>query len=334
MRLHVFGLLFLASCAPANSKPALERAHETVYRGETMGSTYTIKAVSSRDLRPAIEEILAKVDLQMSTYRADSELMKFNKNQSLEPQPVSAEIRELVALAAKISEATEGALDITLRPLFELWGFGPKDHDQPPALSEVMRVKALTGMTKFSVSDVAIQKKEPRLELDLSSMAAGYAVDLIDKRFRDLGVQDFMIEVTGEVMARGRKPDGTPWRIGIQLPKSGADPTAVLTQLPLNGRALATSGSYQRYFESGGTRYGHILDPKTGMPRQTSVLSVSVLHKSAAIADAYATAFFVLGPEKSLSIAAAQPELAVLFVEEKDGALETQKSANFPNPAQ
>lgn len=325
----------------SGSPPAAEPQVVTL-GGPTMGTTWSVKVVArtpeeSRQAvseQPRIEALLERINDLMSTYRAESELSRFNRQESIEPFPVSPETAKVVRRALEIGEATDGAFDVTLGPLIALWGFDAAGRrSEPPDASELARARERVGLEKARVSDTTLVKTHPGVEVNLSGIAKGYAVDAVFGLIGAAGFRDVLVDIGGEVRASGRNAAGEPWRLGINVPRSGADPTAVLTAVPLDDAALATSGDYRNFFEAGGRRYGHIIDPRTGEPVAHDLVSVSVLAKDATTADALATAGMVLGEERMREVLKARfPGVEALFVHASEGAteLKVSKTEGFP----
>jgi thiamine biosynthesis lipoprotein len=302
----------LASCARA--------PEEIVISGPTMGTTYTVKAVvadpaaSEALLANAVESVLARIDLEMSTYRPDSALARFNASQSTAWVAVPDDLARVIAAAQTLSELTGGAFDVTVAPLVDLWGFGPRGPDDvvPPAAA----VDAARERVDFRALEVrsdppALRKRRGDLEVDLNAIAPGFAVDLIAHRLDRLGIERYLIDVGGEIRGRGASPQDRPWRVAVERPTADArEPYAIIA---LENRAVATSGDYRQYFERAGTRYSHALDPRTGRPVAAQLASVAVVSDSALIADGLATALSVLGPEAGYAFVV-QHELAALFI--------------------
>ncbi len=303
--------------------------HERVpeFSGATMGTVYKVKVVlpdpAGMDL-PAlqrhIEAALEDVNARMSTYRDDSELSRFNAHASTGPFPVSAATCEVFRLAQEISKQTGGVFDITVGPLVNAWGFGPEDVPENPLSDlEVDALLAHTGYGKIAVdtANLTVQKADPAMYCDLSAIAKGYAVDRVCAILEEAGFRDYMVEVGGEVRTGGVNGEGKPWRIGIVNP----DPVQGDIELivPLSGQSLATSGDYRNFYERNGVRYSHTIDPRTGHPITHNLASVSVIHKECAVADGYATALMVMGPEEALRWCEQHDVLAFLIIREAGG---------------
>ncbi len=242
---------------------------------------------------------------------------------------MSAQTAAVVAEAQRFSELSNGAFDITVGPLVDLWGFGPDPRTglvpEEPALEAAAR---RVGYRHLEVRDhpPGLRKAIPGLGIDLSAIAKGYAVDRIAALLLSLDISDFMVEIGGEVRVSGRKPDGSFWRIGIETPRAG--PRDVHRIVELDGVAMATSGDYRNYFEQDGKRYSHTIDPKTGKPIEHRLASITIIDESAMFADAMATAMMVLGPEAGMDLGE-RLELAALFVVKRETGFESLATSRF-----
>lgn len=287
------------------------------FDGPTMGSTYSIKyvrgdGVPARDvLQKETERILADLDRQLSTYRADSDIAQFNRLPAGQCQAVPEAVRELVAAGERLSRQTGGALDLTLEPLLDLWGFGPQGRmERIPSESEIATARENVGQRHLRIEGEQLCK-DVAAQVDFNSIAAGYAVDRVVARLKALGVKSYLVEITGELKAEGHKPDGQPWRIAIEAPRD--DQRVAQRIVELDGLGVSTSGDYRNYFERDGRRYSHTIDPTTGAPIEHRLAAVTVLHPSTLEADGLSTALMVLGPDKGLEFAN-RHQLAALFV--------------------
>lgn len=306
----------------------------TDFGGPTMGTTYTVRIsdpVSEEDFNffaLGIVEALESVDTNMSTYREDSELSQFNATLSTEPFDVSADTARVIAAALEVSRQTDGAYDITVGPLVNAWGFGPDGPQRSPDDEQIAALRSQTGFqnVKVNVGTSELWKWVSGLSCDLSSIAKGFAVDKVTETLKTRGAENFMVEVGGEVRAVGQNAYGDAWRIGIRKPLQGvAEHWGVV---PLADKAMATSGDYQNFYESDGKRYSHIIDPRTGRPIESRLASVTVIHDECMMADAYATALTVMGPEAGLEFAD-EIGLAVVFVMRTDDGFERAASRVF-----
>jgi thiamine biosynthesis lipoprotein len=218
-------------------------------------------------------------------------------------------------LALHISEETDGAFDITVAPLVNAWGFGFKNSALPSSY-QVDSLRQIVGYQKVSLENGHIKKKDPRIMLDCSAIAKGYGCDVIAKYLRSRGVKNFMVEIGGEIVTSGLNPDRLPWKVGVTKPSDDSLSTSHELQTVLNvtDMAMATSGNYRNFYYKGGKKYAHTIDPKTGFPVQHNILSATVIAKSCAEADAYATSFMVMGLEKAQKVMERRPELMAYII--------------------
>lgn len=287
--------------------------------GTTMGTSYHVtisqqSSVADVDaLRSGIEGLLEQVNASMSTYRDNSEITVFNNANVGVWVPVSAPFLEVFLAARAVTAASEGAYDVSIAPLVDLWGFGPRMGDTVPGSDAILRLMETIGEQRVEIDEQAshIRKTGP-VQLDFSSIAKGYAVDQVAALLNTSGVTDYMVEIGGEIRVLGVNPRGEAWRIAIERPVAGGG--APLAILAVSGAGVATSGSYRNFFEVDGVRYAHTLDPRTGWPVQHELVSVTVVHPEVVVADAWATALTVLGPERALHIATQQNLAAYLVV--------------------
>jgi thiamine biosynthesis lipoprotein len=285
-----------------------------VLSGATMGTAYHVKvadaaaAVRVDELRTDVEKVLAEIDRQMSTWRSDSEVSRFNRARAGEWLAVSAATAEVVAAAQAISRKTDGALDVTVGPLVRLWHFGPntmangKNKNKsrqfvPPDEEAINSARRVVGYRRLDVrmNPPALRKAIDGLEVDLSSIASGYAIDQLAKLLAEHGLTNWLVEIGGEVRAAGRRDDGEPWQVAIERPVAGEP--LMQSVVPLADVAIATAGDYHKFFNYGGRRYSHIIDPATGRPIEHSLASVTVVADTCTAADGWDTPLLVLGPE-------------------------------------
>ncbi len=303
--------------------------------GRTMGTTYNVKyrptpnTLTVKDLQIEVDTLLAEINHTMSTYDQESELSRFNRLRTTDWVPASSSLRAVLKAALEIGAQSEGAFDVTVGPLVNLWGFGPEVHsDRIPLDRDIAAARARSGLDKITLSETqpAIRKHRPDVFLDLSGIAKGYGVDRVAELMTAHGIEHYMVEIGGEIRVRGLKERDTPWRIAIEKPLSGE--RSVRTMLALSDIALATSGNYRNFFEIAGRRYSHTIDPTTGWPVDHHLVSVTVLAETSMRADAWATAFQVLGPERGMAIAE-RLHLPVLFVIEQNGQFEERVCCAF-----
>jgi thiamine biosynthesis lipoprotein len=280
--------------------------------GPTMGTWYHVKivavpsGVTKQDLQRMVDERLVQINQQMSTYLPESELSRFNLRADADWFPVSPDLAKVVAAAQQVARDTGGAFDVTVGPLVNLWNFGPNPKQgQIPDDEEIAAARGRVDYRRVEVRHTppALRKTRPDVYVDLSAIAKGFAVDSVAGMLNELGIDAYMVEIGGEVRTRGRKSDGTAWRIGIERPVSSG--RMLQRVVELGDDALATSGDYRNYFDWQGRRYSHEIDPRTGRPVEHSLASVSVVTADCMTADALATALIVLGPEQALRFAEA-----------------------------
>jgi FAD:protein FMN transferase len=312
--------LIIASFLLAGCKQQVEIVGTTL-AGETMGTSYTIRLVeipvgeTGAKLKRAVDDALERVNDQMSTYRPDSELSHFNASDSTEWFPVSIETATVVAEARRVSRESNGAFDATVMPLVNLWSFGPEARpDIVPSEEELAERRSHVGHEQLDVrlDPPALRKADPRMSVDLSAIAKGYGVDVVAELLDERGVKAYMVEIGGEVRTKGPKPGGDLWHIGIERPV--ATQRAVETIVDLEDDAMATSGDYRNYFEAGGKRFSHTIDPRTGRPIEHTLVSASVFAPTCMTADAYATTVMVLGPGEGYDWLVEREVAALLIV--------------------
>jgi len=294
---------------------------QLVLHGTTMGTTFTAKVISSgltearaKQLREAVLETVERIDAKMSTYRPDSELSRFNRWSETTPFAVSDETFEVFQLALEASEWSGGTFDITVGPLVNAWGFGPEGRSpRRPTAATLRALLDSSGYRHLELDPTArtIRKELPEIYCDLSGVAKGYAVDRVAERLDEMGITAYMVEIGGEIRARGHNLDDRAWQLAIERPIETM--LGIHRVVPISGASLATSGDYRHHYELDGKRVSHTIDPRIGRPVEHSLASVSVIHRHCALADAFATALMVLGPEEGLQLAVREG-LAVLFL--------------------
>lgn len=320
-------LLWIAGCNRAPPELAIS--------GPTMGTTYSLKVAAAPDgidshaLRVATDDVLARIDRSMSGYRSDSEISRFNASTSTDWFEVSADLATVVDCALTVSRESDGAFDITVGPLVAAWGFGaagePIDLPDDAKLAET---KARVGYQKLQarLNPPALKKEDASLILDLNGIAPGYAVDLLAERLQSMHVTNFMIDIGGEVQARGKNAHGQPWRIAVERPIDAEPEPYAIVQL--DNAAVTTSGEYRHYYDRDGHRYSHTIDPRTGRPVDHSLASVVVIGPTSMQIDAWATAFNVLGADAGQALAT-KLGMPVLFIEAQGGQLHSVSTRQF-----
>lgn len=324
-------VFLLSGCANNNS---IEK-YPFDYSGPIMGTSFSVKAstlpegVGVNSIKFLIKERLEKVNQVMSTYLEDSELSKINHSSNIGAQFISPELFKVITAAKEVSRLSEGAFDMTVAPLVNLWGFGPdKMQSQAPAAKDIKKALTFVGYEKILLASrlMTLSKALEGVSIDLSSIAKGYAVDEVANLLEKQGITNYMVEVGGELYLKGKNLQGKNWRIAIEKPNAGKRELQRI--LPITNIAMATSGDYRNFFEENGQRFSHTIDPRTGYPITHKLASVTVLSDTTMNADAWATALMVLGPEKGYKIAE-QQKLAVLFIIKTEQGFVEQATSLF-----
>ena len=330
---------WLPACnfAPPKTQPRAQAAW-VEESGDTMGSTYRLQFVNPFGLgskRELVEIIKAQraclrdIESLISTWKTESQLSEFNRQATTDWYPVDIRTVEMVEMAAKLS-AIDKRFDVTVAPLSELWGFGPADRrTSEPNAADIDECLKHVGNDKLETrrEPAALRKTAPRLRIDLSALAAGYVADQLAQMLISKGVKDFYIDIAGEIVTSGRNRRGEKWRVGIAEPIAGSK--RIHSTLNLTDSAIATSGNYRNYIELNGQRLGHILDPITGRPTTTDVLSATVVHASCAQADAIATLLMTMTSAEGLRLANQQGWRVLLLVDAEGQVRELRSAKNI-----
>ncbi|WP_340114794.1 FAD:protein FMN transferase [Maribellus mangrovi] len=298
-------LIIFSSCNP--HKPKYMANNGSVY-----GTYYNIKYQSpdGKDLQNEIDDEFRRYTLIFSHYEKEATITKINHNIDVVPE---SEFTKCFSRAEEISMLTNGAFDITAGPLINAWGFGPEDRKKmTPEI--VDSLQTFTGYTKVKLQDGKIVKENPAMQLNMSAIAKGYTCDLIGEFLAKKGCENYMIDIGGEVVAKGKNDKGKVWTIGIREPNEDPFSTDLNAAVMLPDHALATSGNYLNFYEENGKKYAHTIDPKSGYPVQHSLLSATVLADDCMTADAFATSFMVLGKDKGIQIAEKIPDMEIYFI--------------------
>ncbi len=313
-------LLVLAACGGSGNVETLA--------GAAMGTTYSIKVkgrpavITLEELGSELATLLESIEAELSTYRPESGLSRFNASESTDWQPVSELLCESVAATLEISALSGGAFDVTVGPLVDLWGFGAEGMSfEPPDDALVDERLAMVGFENLEADcdQPALRKAIPELRVDLSGWAKGYAVDQVAERLEELRIDGYLVEIGGELRTRGTNASDEAWVIAIESP----DPDArrVYATVGVSGMAVATSGDYRNFFEHEGVRYSHMIDTATGRPVSHGLAAVTIVHPSAAYADAMATAVHVLGPDAGYELVEREGVAALLLSYDEQGIL-------------
>jgi len=322
-------LVVLSGCFPSSDLSK----QEILLQGRTMGTTYNIKVIVSDDsqdmdkLQAGIDGLLKELNQQMSTYIIDSELSLFNQSQSLAPIEVSPGLARVMAEAIRLGELSEGKLDVTVGPLVNLWGFGPEQRPEKAPSEEVLMVtRSRIGLQHLSLTNNQLSKKIPNLYVDLSTIAKGYGVDIVAEYIEQQGINNYLVEIGGELRLKGFKHTGELWVVAIEKPITTE--RSVQQFIIPKDNAMATSGDYRNYFESEGIRFSHIIDPTTGKPINHKLVSVTVIHPSSMTADGLSTAMMVMGEQQALAFAE-KNDLAAYIIAKTDNGFVEQSTVKF-----
>jgi FAD:protein FMN transferase len=300
----------------------------TPYRtlqGQAQGSTYRIiyEDKTGADFSKSIDSLFQLIDASMSLWDSNSLISRINVNKNL--GPVDAHFEEVFIKSQQISKNTKGYFDITVGPLVKAWGFSKTKGFSSPTDLQVDSLRKLVNYKNVSLKDGGITKKYPEIQLDFNAIAQGYTVDLIAEYLTKKGISNFLVEIGGEVRAKGKNQQGEFWKVGVENP---SDENKLQAILALNDKSLATSGSYRKFFLKDGKKFSHAIDPHLGRPVSHNLLSITVLANDCATADAYATAFLVMGLEKSKIISQKQ-KIDFFAIYDENGKIQTFSSAGF-----
>lgn len=321
------GFLLLGALSGCGNGDSMES-----FGGPTMGSTYSIKYLRRADLpgprevQVEVEKILAEVDRQMSTYRSDSDIERFNDLPTNSCQVMPVPVLELVRVGEQLSVQSDGSFDLTVEPLLNLWGFGPQARgEKVPTAEALADARARVGHQHLRIEGDRMCK-DAAVEVDFNSIAAGYAVDRIAARLEAMGIHNYLAEATGELKAAGKKLDGAAWHVALEEPRD--DQQVAQRILAVDGLGVSTSGDYRNYFEQGGRRYSHTFDARTGAPVSHTLASVTVINPSALLADGLSTLLLILGPERGWDYAE-KHDIGAFFVIRADTGFVTRTSHAF-----
>ncbi|ORC55735.1 thiamine biosynthesis protein ApbE [Pseudomonas floridensis] len=317
-------MIFCSGCDPERSLQS--------FGGPTMGSHYSVVYTQGRGqpdshaLHREVDAILAEVDQQMSLWRTDSDIAQFNTLPANSCQKMPAPVLDMVRLGDYLSRESSGAFDVTIEPLMELWGFGPDSWPKdPPTRKQLDETRAKVDYRGLRVDDQRLCKTAA-VRVDLNSIAAGYAVDRIGQRLEALGVRDYLVQVTGELKTRGRKPDGSAWRVTLELPHN--EHQAMQEVFALHDNSVSTASDHAVFF--GGARHqaSRTLDALTGKPISHDLASVTVIHPSALMADGLSSLLLILGPERAWKYSQ-EHKIAAFFVIRADKRFIIRTNASF-----
>lgn len=306
-----FSLLFLYGC---------DGSHYESFEGKAQGTSYHVtvdlpKNVTIEAVKKRVDDRLAEIDKSLSTYREDSEISQFNRLDINKTITVSDDFIQVLALSKEVFDASQGAFDLTVKPLIDLWGFGSKvslkNFESIPSDADITKAKQQLGFDAIHVTGNTLSKSKA-VTIDVNGVAQGYSVDALKQLMDELGVKNYMVEVGGELATKGENPNKQAWHIGIDWPENdGAQ--RVYSTLLLDDNFVSTSGDYRDFYEIKGKRYSHTIDPTTGKPIDHRLASVTVITKNVALADAWCTAFMVLGEDRGFDLAT-KLNMSVYFI--------------------
>ncbi|MCP3943900.1 MAG: FAD:protein FMN transferase [Desulfobacteraceae bacterium] len=324
-------LLFLLSLAI----PHTAAAGQYTITGRTMGTFYSIKFISMEEQSPEVwqERVdvrLKELNARLSMFDPKSEISLFNRQPANQPFRLSNDFYRVLLESRHMNTITNGAWDGTIKPLVDLWGFGTINrHDTLPKDSQIQKALARTGFHKLVLADHLLTKKEDGITLDLSSIAKGYGVDAIARFLSTNSIENFLVEIGGELVGSGTNKQEHPWLVGISKPGiKGLNPR-IYKVITLKNKAIATSGNYQNYFEKNGKIFSHIINPKTGFPVKNQVVSTSVIAKNCTIADGLATALMVMDVQKGIDLVNGLADTECLIIQKQGNKFISTQSKGF-----
>lgn len=314
-------LLFLFGC----QQKSLEKVH---FVGEAQGTYYAATYFEENGInyQRAFDSILKAFDQSVSVYQPNSIVSKINRNEEVE---LDDWFIDNFNLSQRISAETGGSFDITIAPIANVWGFGT--YEKPDSVNHVLidSLKQYVDYRNVKIENGSLIKAHPSIKLNFNAVAQGFAVDVLSSFLIEKGVEVFLIDIGGEIYAKGEKPNGDAWKVGIEVPKDSAEDRTYNSIVSLTDESVVTSGNYRKYYVLDGLKYAHSLNPKTGYPVNHSLLSVTVIASKSADADAYATAFMVMGVDKTLDFVKSHPELKVYLMFDEEGSIKTAMSEGF-----
>ena len=324
----LFSLLIIG-CNPATESPTKPSSDYLRFTGPTMGTNYTITCGPTQDtsLKAKVDQLLIDLNNELSTYIPSSTISRFNQRH----ESIKVEEHPYMAANLEASEAiykrTDGYFDPTVMPLVNFWGFGYKEKKAVEMIdtSKIDSLRQYVGFDKIDWKDGYLKKEYQACQLDFSAIAKGYAVDELGKFLKLQGVNNYLIDIGGELAANGVNPDQGIWQVGINMPKREANLKDIVMTLPLNNKGMATSGNYRNFYEINGLIYGHTLNPLTGFP-ESEILSATVVADDCMTADGYATAFMAMPLKKALPLAESIEGLEAIFLYTNDKGAMTEAS--------
>ncbi len=325
-----FGLLILTLMSGCSKEPQLQLQK---IEGAAQGTTYHIsywssQSVDNKAIEAEILKVFDSIDKTLSNYRSDSLIETFNSTSSTASQEMGPEIIGLVRVSSTVYQLSHGCFDLTIKPLFDLWGF-KGDQLTIPDQAAIDQGLTQVGMDKLEVvDDTHLRKKLPNMRVDVSAVAQGYSVGRISEALEQLGVANYLVEIGGELKTYGHKPDGQAWRVAVEKPLAGERSIDKIVTMPRDlPMSVMTSGTYRHYFDVNGRRYSHIFDARTGKPVTHDLVAVTVLDENPTVADAWSTALLCLGQQEGLQLANSEKIKAIFIRQQDSELLETQSDA-------
>jgi thiamine biosynthesis lipoprotein len=302
----LLGSIYILFCTCSNS-PKL-----TQISGEGIGTYYSITIADENNVvKSQIDSIISELNLTASIFHSNSLVSKINRNETDTLNPI---LKHILEVSLQVCEETDGAFDCTVGEVVNLWGFG-KDAKKENSPAELAKAMETVGYSKIKIIENKIIKENPRTQLNFNAIAKGFCVDMVAAFLTSQGLKNFLVDIGGELYVSGNRAQGRMWQVGIQKPtETKEDAIAAEEIMELTDIAVATSGNYRNYMEENGKRFGHTIDPCTGHPTQNNLLSATVLASTCALADAYATAFMVMGEEKAKTFVCSHPEIQAHFI--------------------
>ncbi|MBL4708338.1 MAG: FAD:protein FMN transferase [Flavobacteriales bacterium] len=305
-----------------------ESVSEVIVQGEAQGTTYTIKYIAEEynGIKEEVDSLLQAVDQSMSTYLPSSDISRLNEGDTIEMDQL---FQEVYIMSQKVNLATEGAFDPTIGPLIKAWGF---DYANPQKMDSLLvrELLANSGFAQFEQLEHKLWRKNDQARINFNAVAQGYSVDIMAQLLDQKGIQQYYVELGGELKVKGKNKYGDWWIIGIDQPEGENLERKLAQRVSLKNSAMATSGNYRKFYEIDGKRYSHTLNPKTGYPAENNLLSATVITSDCGMADALATSFMVMGGEKSIAYLKQHPEIkAHLILAKEDGTYESFTTENM-----
>jgi thiamine biosynthesis lipoprotein len=329
----VFSAKFLTFMIPLLIFLLLQQKDQQQFtiHGFAQGTDYTVKYFAEREViaKQEVDSILLKIDSSMSLYKPYSLINKFNA--AAEGQMIDSQFKKVIQKSFEINKDTKGKFDVTVAPLVQAWGFGPKPINNYPDKFAIKQLLKLVGMDKLKLEGSYLKKKKPGLQIDLNGIAQGYSVDVVADYLYKRGIKSFVVEIGGELRIEGLKPDGTARKIGIEGPP--ADPAAepdIKHVISIEKGAVTTSGNYRKWLQKGSKKIAHLIDPKTGYPLNNQMISVTIYARDAMTADGYDNAIMAMGVQEALDFIEAREDMqAYLIYHRKDGSIADTLTSGF-----